>query len=590
LCGGTLSLDAGNPGATYLWNTAETTEVITATVTGTYFVEVTNAQGCVKRDTINVTINPVPVVNLGNDTSMCGGTLVLNAGNPGSTYLWSNAATTQTITVTSSGTYFVDVTNTQGCVKRDTINVTINPGVSVNLGHDTTLCNGSSLILDAQNPGATYLWNDNSTASILVVNTPGTYFVTVSYTTGCSGHDTIVVTNGTPTVSLTLATNTVCANGSPVVLAGGSPANGVYSGPGVSSGSFDPTVAGTGTVSITYSYTDANTGCSNSASDVMTVIAQPSVSLTLPVDSICVSSAPITLSGGSPAAGTYSGTGVSGTSFDPSVAGVGTTTITYTYSDAITGCSNSASDVITVITNSVTLSLATHSVCVNASPVTLSGGSPANGVYSGAGVSGGLFNPSVAGTGTVTISYNYNAYGCTGTATDVMTVMAQPTVSLVLPVDSICSNATPIALSGGSPAAGNYSGTGVTGGTFDPSVAGAGTVIIMYSYTNTSTGCSNSATDNLVVKNCVGIEEFGTAASIQVYPNPMSGSFTIELPDASQNVKATLHSAEGKLIFSDELAGKIFFKYDTEKLGDGIYYLELRTQDGIKVVKLVKQF
>jgi hypothetical protein len=73
-----------------------------------------------------------------------------------------------------------------------------------------------------------------------------------------------VSVNPLPTVALALPQDTFCVNGVPSTLSGGSPAGGIYSGPGVSSGSLDPAVAGQGTHTITYTWTDAN-GCSNSA-------------------------------------------------------------------------------------------------------------------------------------------------------------------------------------------------------------------------------------------------------------------------------------------------------------------------------------
>lgn len=87
----------------------------------------TNNGGCnAVSQTIIITINTPPTVNLGNDITQCGGTVTLDAQNPGSTYLWSNSATTQTIAVSSSGTYSVTVTDGNGCTGTDAIVVTIN--------------------------------------------------------------------------------------------------------------------------------------------------------------------------------------------------------------------------------------------------------------------------------------------------------------------------------------------------------------------------------------------------------------------------------------------------------------------------------
>jgi hypothetical protein len=207
-CAGTVTLDAGNPGFAYLWTPGnQTTQTRTVTTSGTYIVRVTNpATGCFSFDTAVVTINPLPVVNLGPDVTQCSGSVTLNAGNTGFEYLWSpGSATTQTITTSTSGTFNVRVTNpATGCVNRDTITVTINPLPVVNLGPDVTQCAGT-VTLDAGNPGFAYLWTPgNQTTQTRTVTTSGTYIVRVTNpVTGCFSFDTAVVTiNPLPTSNI----------------------------------------------------------------------------------------------------------------------------------------------------------------------------------------------------------------------------------------------------------------------------------------------------------------------------------------------------------------------------------------------------
>ncbi len=126
LCGETQTdLDAGNPGNTYLWSTSETTQSITATGSGEtmFWAEVTNQQGCKGYDTIYIDFAEIPIVDIGIDTAICNNTsITLDAGNHGSTYLWSTNETTQTIVVDSTGVgigtseYGVTVTNQSGCI------------------------------------------------------------------------------------------------------------------------------------------------------------------------------------------------------------------------------------------------------------------------------------------------------------------------------------------------------------------------------------------------------------------------------------------------------------------------------------------
>ena len=84
--------------------------------------------------------NAPPIVSLGPDIIQCGGNAILDAGNIGSTYLWNNASTTQTITVSASGTFIVVVTDVNGCVGSDTVAVTIN-------GPPTITASASSVVV-----------------------------------------------------------------------------------------------------------------------------------------------------------------------------------------------------------------------------------------------------------------------------------------------------------------------------------------------------------------------------------------------------------------------------------------------------------
>jgi PKD repeat protein len=149
------------------------------------------AEGCASQRTeVPVTVTSLPVVNL-QDSAYCG-SAVLDAGSGGSGYLWSNSATTQTTTVTTSGQYSVMVSN-GNCSTGDTANIVINPFPVVNLGTDTTLCDGASLTLDAGNPGGTYMWSTSATTQTISVSGAGSYTAMVNSQDGCQGSDDIVI-------------------------------------------------------------------------------------------------------------------------------------------------------------------------------------------------------------------------------------------------------------------------------------------------------------------------------------------------------------------------------------------------------------
>jgi PKD repeat protein len=191
------TLDAGVPGGTYRWSTGETTKQIAVTSSGTYSVQVTDPNGCESTDAIVVKVHPFSV-SIGPDQTICeGSSITLDAGNPGSTYLWSDNSTGQTLTVNRSGVYRVTVTGTNGCVLSAEMRLTVESKPTVDLGPDQSLCSNSVLVLNAGNPGSTYQWTSSvgitASAQQLRVTSPGTYYVRVSNGTSCVAMDTVVV-------------------------------------------------------------------------------------------------------------------------------------------------------------------------------------------------------------------------------------------------------------------------------------------------------------------------------------------------------------------------------------------------------------
>ena len=136
----------------------------------------------------------------------------------------------------------------------------------------------------------------------------------------------------------------VCLDAAPINLIG-TPTGGTFSGTGVTANVFNPANAGAGSFDITYSFTDGN-GCTNT--EITTIVVNP-----LPVldagdyGPVCLDAAPINLIG-TPAGGTFSGTGVTANVFNPAVAGVGSFNITYSFTDS-NGCTNS--EITTIVVN-----------------------------------------------------------------------------------------------------------------------------------------------------------------------------------------------------------------------------------------------
>jgi gliding motility-associated-like protein len=305
-CGGTVMLNAGNPGATYLWSNGETTQSvvinasisisvtvtntcgsatsntinvtinnippvvtispagpfelcagssqlltsslntgnvwspngeitdnITVTAAGSYFTTVTDANGCSSiSNTVIVTVsNPLAPINLGNDVTQCGGTVTLNAGNPGSTYLWSNGQTIQTISVSASGIFSVQVTNACGTVTSNTVNITINAiplPPTISPGGPIIFCQGNSVVLNSSEPSGN-TWSTGASTPSIVISNSGIYTVIFTDANGCTSISApLIVTEDIPLTAPNLGGPFVQCAGSLLLDAGIGTGNTAY--------------------------------------------------------------------------------------------------------------------------------------------------------------------------------------------------------------------------------------------------------------------------------------------------------------------------------------------------------------------------
>jgi len=210
-------LDAGIA-ASHLWSTGSTASSIQPTTSGYYWVQNVNAAGCSSGDTVYVAFNPLPVFDLGPPTAVACQQLSLNGFVPNVSHDWSTGDNTASINITSSGNYWLENTDlVSGCTYSDTVLVTINPLPIVNLGNDTTLCSYDQVIIDAENPGATYAWNTGQTTQTINVATQGSYLVTVTDVNGCSSFDDVNVAI-LPLFSIDLGPDRPFCTGSNVIL------------------------------------------------------------------------------------------------------------------------------------------------------------------------------------------------------------------------------------------------------------------------------------------------------------------------------------------------------------------------------------
>lgn len=380
-------------------------------------------------------------------------------------------------------------------------------------------------------PAAGFTDHGNGTGTLSPTNLPnGTYNLTYKVTKdNCTHNITEPITILPPlVVSFSGLVSPVCIDWGTQNLTGSEAPGGSFSGPGITDNGngtaiFDPFSAGPGSHTIVYSYTDVN-NCTSTDSQVVIVNSLPSLAFATLDNDYCIGD-PIEVLTGSEApngyftinnlAGPFSyfvDNGDGTADFDPTDAGAGIYQIKYFYSDGNT-CTNVASRTTEVHDILVPTISGNANPCQNANVTYTTEAGMNNYTWvpsSGASVISGGTNSdnsiTIAWTGsgseTLSITYDDPNGGCTSTTVTLnITVKPEPSVTLD-PFLAVCLNDPAFMLTGGNglPAGGvgNYSGTGVSGGVFNPSVAGGGTHTITYTYT-ASNSCSNSASEDIDV-------------------------------------------------------------------------------------------
>lgn len=235
-----------------------------------------------------------------------------------------------------------------------------------------------------------------------------------------------------------------CQGDDPVALFGGMPEGGTYFIDGTATTVFDPVEPGI--YELIYQFTDQN-GCSNSAIEQIVVNQLPD--LECPDDFlVCCDNGPVSLDSAIPDGGVYSGTGVIYNVFYPDCASIGDFEITYTFTDPATNCQNACVFIITVAQLPDVTCPDDFDVCVNDQPFPLSGATPPNGTYTGAGINANLFNPAIAGVGNHQVTYLFtDVNGCSDACSFYIQVNPLPLVNAGFPVVFIVLPQTTVTLS-----------------------------------------------------------------------------------------------------------------------------------------------
>ena len=460
------------PGTTVISNTA----TAMFADSGKYICRVVDTFGCFNTDTMRVVTSPQIISFAPGGTICAGESIDIEADETGSKtsnvqYRWIDATnkvigTTRKINVrpSTSTDYWLKVSETiEGIMCKDSIQVRIkvNPLPVIVISTIPQRCvDGAILFLNNYvtvdgSFKAGGVWSSKSAGLVFAdrfdpkVAGPGTYYVRYEYTnplTGCYKKDSSTVTINPLPYVYGGKDDTICTGDGKYTLVG-SPLipPGVWRGQGVEGSlggyTFNPLAPGVvngGVYNPIYRYTD-NKGCVNEDTIAIMVFKTPVVEAG-PDHDLCIDGGPLVLVG-DPAGGTWTGTAVSGGSFDPATAGVGSYQLTYTYTNVI--CTQSDKMKVTVhpLPTITVQTMDGKTIYCNSNGEVGLLGNPSGGTWSGPGVGGNIFDPSICTTTETTydLKYTYkDEWGCQSSKVLKVTVRPGPVVLIDKTANKLC--------------------------------------------------------------------------------------------------------------------------------------------------------
>ncbi len=195
-----ITIEAGNKENQYFWSTGDSTKEITIMESGFFRVEITASDGCSNSDTIFVQISPSPDLEIGDLIELCEGeTVILDVGihNKSHEKVWNTSSKSSQIVVSTSGDYWVQVMDKEGCISIDTASVLVRDEIVLELPDTLLLCDSVGVLIDAQLENFEYHWyfeeNLLSTSRSIIAYDPGVYRLHMIDDLGCSKVDSVIV-------------------------------------------------------------------------------------------------------------------------------------------------------------------------------------------------------------------------------------------------------------------------------------------------------------------------------------------------------------------------------------------------------------
>ncbi|MDQ3111115.1 MAG: T9SS type A sorting domain-containing protein, partial [Bacteroidota bacterium] len=603
--GDAMVMASGGTGAlTYAWTpTGGNAATATGLAAGNYTVTITDASSCSATASFVITQPPAITFTSSQTNVSCFGgsngvaTVVASGGTGALTYAWTpsggNAATESGL---AAGNYSVTITDVNSCSTTATFLIAEPTAITFTSSQTDVSCfggsNGDATVVASGGTGAfTYAWSPSGgNAATESGLSAGNYSVTITDVNSCSTTATFLIAEPTAITFTSSQTDVSCfggSNGDATVVASGG--TGAFTYAWSPSGGNAATESGLSAGNYSVTITDVNS-CSTTATFL---IAEPTA-ITFTSSQTDVScfggingDATVTASGGT-GAFTYAWSPSGGNAATESGLSAGNYSVTIT---DVNSCAVTATFLITeppVLVASVT-STVNPSVCAAADgsiDISVAGGTGAyTFLWSNSAVTEDI-SGIAAGSYSVTIT---DANGCTAIASASINDPGAPVVTLSLPMDTVCGSFPAIInLSGESPAGGIFSGTGVSGNTFDPFVAGMGNHYITYTFSDIN-GCTASATDSIFVESCMGIEPVAETHQWNLFPNPTNGLLNIASPEnVNGNVVIQVLGTDGKLIISETKSDSKNMIIDLSAQPVGIYFIRITGNDAVSFYRVVK--
>lgn len=579
--GATDTLDVGAGYTTYAWsNSLGSTRYAYPTSAGTYTVTVTNG-ACSGTATVALTARgatPTPTITAGGPTTFCTGGSVLLTSSSATGNVWSNTATTQSITATTGGSYTVTNNNGCGAATSTATVVTVNtiPNAQITPSGSTIICGGSTQTLTATPAGATYVWQQGGnpiggqTAATYDATTSGTYsaVVTVNGCSATSNTATITVSGTPPTPTIAATAQTICPGAIDTLNVGAGYTSYAWSGALGTNSTATVTTGGTYTVTV------HNGVCVGSATITINQgsgSVAPTISVTGALN-LCGTDSVILTS--SVASGNQWSNSANTQSITVNLPGVYFVTVNGTC-----GSATSLSDTVTQFSYPV-VELGNDTGTCAGDTFRLNAGVNGTTYLWSNGTTTAV--TAVTATGEYHVSVTKN--GCTSTDSIHVTFDTAPTATFT-------ASAGILTASAGTSYIWRKNGgviPGATSQTYDANPSGTAN----YSVEVFSGYCSATSVTQLVT--ILGISDLSQSMNTNIYPNPTNGSLNIEYTLArNESIEVYMTDVTGRtvnnLYSGTQADGDHAIVADLAGLTGGVYFVNFRTAEGTVVRKVVKE-